>query len=192
MVFGIGDVHAAQGSESVSLEPGSPEAASLEAARQLHPSALGAAPRVLAANVLADIASGLASTLDLTMPGDNEQVELLVTPSYEATAVQVEVDGCRLVGGRNGLPAAFAVAAGELMVWTADDAPRTLSRGAVCALPGHQVAQVLNIGDGPAVVVSAHALADHSAPADGNGTAQAAIRPGSPGAFWPCPQLAYR
>lgn len=138
----------------------SPATPSPSASRLLHPAAPSApAPPAnppVSADVLAEIAAGLARTVT---PGavDRGRAVLLVTPAYEATVETVEADGCQVVDGVDGLPVSFALVAGQLIAWTADDGSEVLTPGALCSVGGGERVQLANVGSARAVLVSVRA-----------------------------------
>lgn len=125
------------------------------ASRLLHPTAQ--ASQILEADVLAEIAAGLARTIDPGAAGVG-RCSLLTTPAYEASMEVVAANGCQLVDGAQGLPVSLAVVTGQLIVWTADDGTEVLAPGGLCSIEGGERIQLVNVGPDPAVVVLVQAL----------------------------------
>lgn len=145
------------------------------ASRLLHPAAQPTP--ILGTDVLAEIAAGLARTIDSGAAGSG-RCALLATPAYEASMEVVAANGCQVVDGAKGLPVSLAVVTGQLLVWTADDGTEVLAPGGLCSIEGGERIQLVNVGPDPAAVVLVQAL-DES-------------RAGDTAALLPCSALAGR
>ncbi len=122
------------------------------ASRLLHPAA-EAEPLAPPADVLPEIAAGLARTVPTDTAGGGGATALLATAAYEASLETIEVDSCRVVDSRPGLPASLALVHGQLLVWTADDGSEVLTPGGLCSIAGGERVQLVNIGPDRAVAV---------------------------------------
>lgn len=125
------------------------------ASQLLHPAAQSS--QILGAEVLAEIAAGLARTIDPGAAGAG-RCSLLATPAYEASMEVVVANGCQVVDGARGLPVSLAVVTGQLIVWTADDGTEVLAPGGLCSIEGGERIQIVNVGPEPAAVVLVQAL----------------------------------
>ncbi|MEZ5410208.1 MAG: cupin domain-containing protein [Acidimicrobiales bacterium] len=135
------------------------------ASRLLHPAA-EAEPALPPADVLPDIAAGLARTIPAAAAHDADHDAggtLLATAAYEASLEVIGADSCRVIDSPPGLAASLAVVTGQLLVWTADDGSEVLSAGGLCSIAGGERVQLVNIGIQPVVLVLVRARrgADH-------------------------------
>lgn len=152
---------------------------SLAASRLLHPAA-DAEPLAPPADVLPDIAAGLARTVPADA-ADGGSTALLTTAAYEASVETIEADSCRVVDSRPGLPASLALVHGQLLVWTADDGSEVLTPGGLCSIAGGERVQLVNIGPDRAVAVLVRARQGGGAETiDGVDTGMAQFGPCAP------------
>lgn len=158
------------------------------ASRLLHPAA-GTEPLAPPADVLLDIAAGLARTA-ASAEGDPTGTAgatlLLATAAYEASLEAIEADSCRGIDSPPGLPASLALVIGQLLVWTADEGSEVLSPGGLCSIGGGERVQLVNIGPDRAVAVLVRAR--RAGDSDGVGGTGEAIdhRGGDMARFAPC------
>lgn len=142
---------------------------SMAASQLLHPSGMMLTSSTytegdgIEAPLLAQIASGLASSADPAAPAGQRSV-LVVTAGFEAALEWIGADDTSLVGAVEGQPVAFAVVSGQLLVWTADDGSHALGPGGSCAVGSAERVQVVNITDEPAQIVTVRALAGARTP----------------------------
>lgn len=143
-----------------------PAAPSPAASRLLHPAA-GAQQLIAPADVLPDIAAGLARTVPVAAAGVTEggTALLLTTAAYQASLEAIEADSCRVIESPPDLPASLALVSGQLLVWTAEEGSQVLSPGGLCSIGGGERVQLVNIGPDRAVAV----LVRTSRAADSNG-----------------------
>lgn len=156
------------------------------ASRLLHPTA-EAEPLAPPADVLPDIAAGLARTV----PADGDThggTALLATAAYEASLETIEADSCRVIDSRPGLPASLALVHGQLLAWTADDGFDVLSAGGLCSIAGGERVQLVNIGPerAVAVLVRARRVGDTDSTDSTGGIGGAASVDGGMARFDPC------
>jgi hypothetical protein len=127
------------------------------ASQLLHPSGVSLQPRSLRPPLLADVAAGLAASVDPDIEVA-AQAALITTASYDAVVDRVDPDGCRLVSGAGNQPVALAVVSGQVLAWTAADGVHALSAGGSCGAVASERLQVVNFGAEPAIVVVVRAL----------------------------------
>lgn len=130
-----------------------------EASQLLHPSAGLFQPPTIAAEVLADIAAGLAAAVDPSASPTRPET-LLTTASYEAVLLPLPPDAAINLGGSQAT--AFAVVGGSVLAWTADAGCDLLRPGSSCAIEAGERVRVANFGETGATMVVALALTEVS------------------------------
>jgi hypothetical protein len=141
----------------------------LAASRLMHPSSMLSTATELEPDVLADMAGGLAASVDPTVvpaadPRSARGRVLLAGPGYEARLERIDGGSVLLAGGGSAQAAAFAVVDGAVLVWTSHDGSHALGPGATCALAARDRLQVMNFGPAPALVVTVQAVGAQVAP----------------------------